>query len=53
MVHWPKKACIACREALDTEKMSIAEKLRSLDDQLVRERNNKKALCLNMFQTKR
>eukprot|EP00092_Neocalanus_flemingeri_P015889 GFUD01017206.1.p1 GENE.GFUD01017206.1~~GFUD01017206.1.p1 ORF type:complete len:476 (-),score=199.32 GFUD01017206.1:136-1563(-) len=86
-VKWPKKACIACREALDIEKentkalfrfgkakrmledydsakelltkaqrrapqdMSIAEELRSLEDQLSREKNNEKALCMNMFKT--
>ena len=86
-VKWPKKACIACREALDIEgnntkalfrfgkakrmledyvlakeyltraqkrapqDMSIAEELRSLEDQLVRDRNSEEALCRNMFKT--
>jgi len=85
-VNWPKKACIACREALDIEKdntkalfrfgkaqrmledydmarkyltraqrkapqdMSIAEELRSLEDQLVRQKKSEEALCRNMFQ---
>jgi len=84
-VKWPKKACIACREALDIEgnntkalfrfgkakrmledyvlakeyltraqkrapqDMSIAEELRSLEDQLVRQRKSEEALCRNMF----
>lgn len=84
-VKWPKKACIACREALDIEKdntkalfrfgkakrmledydsakdyliraqrrapqdMAVAEELRSLEDQLVRQRNSEKTLCMNMF----
>jgi len=86
-VKWPKKACIACREALDIEgnntkalfrfgkakrmledyvlakeyltraqkrapqDMSIAEELRSLEDQLVREKKSEEALCRNMFKT--
>lgn len=86
-VKWPKKACIACREALDIEgnntkalfrfgkakrmledydsakefltkaqrrapqDMSIAEELRSLEDQLVRQRKSEEALCRNMFKT--
>jgi len=86
-VKWPKKACIACREALDIEKdntkalfrygkakrmledydgakefltraqrrapqdMSIANELRSLEDQLMKERNNEKVLCQNMFKS--
>ena len=33
--------------------MSIAEEFRSLEDQLVRERNNENALCMNMFKTSR
>ena len=35
------------------QKMSIAEKVRSLEDQLVMYRNNEKALCMNMFKPNR
>ena len=35
------------------QKMSIAEKVRSLEDQLVMYRNNEKALCMNMFKANR
>jgi len=84
-VNWPKKACIACREALDIEKentkalfrygkaqrmledydqakkyllraqrkapedMSVANELRSLENQLYKQRESEKALCMNMF----
>jgi len=84
-LQWPKKACTACKEALDIDKentkalfrrgkaermledfekakdyllraqrrapqdMDIAKELRSLEDQLARQRNSEKTLCMNMF----
>jgi len=86
-VKWPKKACIACREALEIEgnntkalfrfgkaqrmledydkardfltraqrrepqNMDIAQELKSLEDELARQRTNEKLLCQNMFKT--
>lgn len=85
MMKWPKKACIACREALQIEENNtkalyrfgkaqrmledyekaryylvraqknspqdphISEELRSLEEQLIKERKTEKTLCQNMF----
>ena len=86
-LKWPKRACTACREALNIEgnntkalfrfgkaqrmledyrkardylvraqrnspqDPSISEELRSLEDQLVKEMDNEKQLCQNMFRS--
>ena len=83
-LQWPRKACTACKEALQIEEntkalyrfgkakrmledleaarsllikaqrkaphdMSISDELRSLEDQVVKEREKEKLLCTNMF----
>ena len=83
-LQWPRKACTACKEALEIEEntkalyrfgkakrmledlegaralliraqrkapqdMNIADELRSLEDQVVRDREKEKLLCTNMF----
>ena len=83
-LQWPRKACTACKEALEIEEntkalyrfgkakrmledlegarallikaqrkapqdMNIADELRSLEDQVVKDREKEKLLCSNMF----